>query len=131
MLFFLVGLLPDPEDAFCPSPSHTYVWIIAAIFEVVIQTLTWDHAQRQIDVTIWALGTTRLFTLLGMFTIYHFFLGSPEPNVDETESLLNSNGLSNTSYGSKSMEDLPETTARKGGWIDYFIGFRLLFPHLW
>lgn len=52
----------------------------------------------------------------------------------ETERLLNgSNGPSYTStINGSSIETIGTSTeVKKGGWVDYLIGFRLLFPYIW
>jgi ATP-binding cassette, subfamily B, vacuolar membrane transporter HMT1/ACLQ len=58
----------------------------------------------------------------------HFF---GKVNKDETETLL-SNGSAEYGTTKKANSSAASTKApQRGGWVDYFIGFRILFPYLW
>ncbi|KAF2179235.1 putative transport protein [Zopfia rhizophila CBS 207.26] len=86
-----------------------------------------------------ALGGVRVVTLFCMAAIHaviQFDLFSPQTDSDETESLLHSNGNGHMVYGAASGKAFStlnkDTTSRQpAGWLDYFIGFQILFPYIW
>jgi hypothetical protein len=55
---------------------------------------------------------------------------SRKTNDLEQESLI---ATAQVDYGTnvKSSTNTSTTPQKRGGWLDYFIGFRILFPYLW
>ena len=130
-MYFVVGLLPDPEEQFNPSKSHLHAWIAAAIFETGILLSELKIGIPSRDIVQWYLGAVRLLAVACMIAVHVSTSHDKVPQTDEAESLLNG-----ASYGTIKL-DYPHCQAhaspqsRKAGWLDYFIGFRLLFPYTW
>jgi hypothetical protein len=135
-LYFLAGLLPDPDGPFEPSPSHFSAWILGAIFEVVLTTGTATSLSGPRTARI-ALGVLRVVILLAMAISYVFINWKPllsDGDLEASEGLLDSNGNGHVTYGvidGKPISSQQHAVRQKGGWLDYFIGFRILFPYIW
>ncbi|KAF1950195.1 hypothetical protein CC80DRAFT_529081 [Byssothecium circinans] len=133
LLYFIVGLLPDPEVSFHPSASHSRAWMIACVFELLLLATLWRTMGQEKPLVQWSLGITRLLCLFCMCTIFHWPRASTKANGEETESLLN--GSNGPSYRSIPVGAPPKFAerdiTRKSSWVDYLIGFRLLFPYIW
>jgi len=130
-MYFVVGLLPDPEEQFNPSTSHLRAWIAAAIFETGILLSTWKVGVPAIEIVQWYAGAVRLLTVACMIAAHISTSHDKVPQTNEAESLLNG-----TSYGTMKPDHSHSQAhaspqSRKAGWLDYFISFRLLFPYIW
>ncbi|ESU09382.1 hypothetical protein FGSG_03805 [Fusarium graminearum PH-1] len=141
LLYFLAGLLPDPEGPWNPNSSHLAAWCVAALAEIVIAAVL-SVVEPQLRVspnfvdTINILGSARVFVLalmIGSFTLREYKMKSLEPKSlpEERQGLLeNGNG---NGYGSvpPSAAEPRRTQVSGTGWLDYFAGFKVLFPYLW
>jgi ATP-binding cassette, subfamily B, vacuolar membrane transporter HMT1/ACLQ len=57
-----------------------------------------------------------------------------DSDLEASESLLGSNVNRHATYGVTDSKPMPlrqHSMKQKGGWLDYFIGFRILFPYIW
>ncbi|KFA55612.1 hypothetical protein S40293_09681 [Stachybotrys chartarum IBT 40293] len=145
-LYYLAGLLPDPEGPWTPEAPHAYAWITAVLVETVISSVFVStqpllRVPSDLIISLNALGWARIVVLVLMtgtllFREYRLRPTQPKSVPEERQSLLengNGNGAS-ASYGSvpASAAESPRRTQVSGtGWLDYFVGFRVLFPYLW
>jgi ABC-type transport system involved in Fe-S cluster assembly fused permease/ATPase subunit len=137
LLFFLAGLLPDPDGPWSPTASNCHAWIAGAMLEGVIIAL-FRTQQRYIKVdpklrdALIGLGIARIATLVVMIALVvrrHYALRSSRlsSTSGERQGLLeNGNGhAAPRAKGGKPRD--PQSS----GWLDYIAGFRVLFPYLW
>lgn len=133
LLYFLAGLLPDPDGPWTPTSSHCHAWIVGALIEGLILALFMTQRQH-IDVpaallnTLVGLGIARITTLAFMIAIIirrHYAvrssLSSSTPG--ERQGLLEN--------GQGPPKPTKRRDAQETGWLDYIAGFRVLFPYLW
>ncbi|KAH6954357.1 hypothetical protein DER45DRAFT_540496 [Fusarium avenaceum] len=144
LLYFVAGLLPDPEGPWNPNGSHLSAWCVGALAEIVIAAV-FSSAEPRLRVspgfvdTINILGSARVFVLalmIGAFGLREYKLKSLEPKSvpEERQSLLENGNGAAESYGSvppTTPEPARRTQVSGTGWLDYFAGFRVLFPYLW
>ncbi|RGP81237.1 ATP-binding subfamily b [Fusarium longipes] len=143
LLYFLAGLLPDPEGPWNPNGAHLSAWCVAALAEIVISAVL-SAVEPRLRVssgfvdTINILGSARVFVLalmIGSFTLIEYKLKALEPkSLPEEQQGLLENGNGNTEgYGSvqPSAAEPRRTQVSGTGWLDYFAGFKVLFPYLW
>ena len=136
LLFFLAGLLPDPDGPWSPTVSNCHSWIAGALLEGVILAL-FGTQQRYIDLpaklldTLIGLGIARiaiLVLMIGLVVRRQYALRSSllRSTAGERQGLLeNGNGHATSRDGKKPRD------AQNAGWLDYMAGFRVLFPYLW
>ncbi|EAQ84125.1 hypothetical protein CHGG_10529 [Chaetomium globosum CBS 148.51] len=137
LLFFLAGLLPNPDGPWSPTASNCHSWVAAAMLEGVIIAL-FGTQQRYIKVhpklrdALIGLGIARIATLvvmIGFVVRRHYSLRSSRlsSTTGERQGLLeNGNGhAAPRGKGGKPRD--PQSS----GWFDYIAGFRVLFPYLW
>jgi ABC-type transport system involved in Fe-S cluster assembly fused permease/ATPase subunit len=135
LLFFLAGLLPNPDGPWSPTASNCHSWIAGAMLEGVIIAL-FGTQQRYINLqpklrdALIGLGIARITTLvvmIGLMVRRHYALRSSllSSTTGERQGLLE-NGNGHAAPGGKKPRD-PQSS----GWFDYFAGFRVLFPYLW
>lgn len=141
ILYFLAGLLPDPDGPWTPTISHCFAWVVGVFLEVVIASVLMSQ-QSQICVSIGLLNSLLVLSLarivlLGIMAsllIYSEYglKGPKQGSESEGQSLLE-NGNGSNGYGSDSSKQKPKKLrdAQSAGWFDYFAGFRVLFPYLW
>lgn len=145
-MYYLAGLLPDPEGPWTPEAPHAYAWVTGAFVETVISSVFVStqpllRVPSDLIIGLNALGWARIVVLVLMtgtliFREYRLRPNKPSSVPEERQSLLengNGNGASAT-YGSvpASAAASPRRTQVSGtGWLDYFVGFRVLFPYLW
>lgn len=148
LLYFLAGLLPNPDGPWSPDASHGHAWITAMLLEAVIAAV-FKTQQRSIRVPahildeLFALGIARIVVLLVMTAILvrrHYALRSSTAasTPEEREGLLENgqgpvggyNGVHGHGPPSKPAARKPRD-AQSSGWFDYIAGFRVLFPYLW
>ncbi|KAF2276637.1 uncharacterized protein EI97DRAFT_432879 [Westerdykella ornata] len=133
-LYFAAGLLPSPDGPFHPSAAHCYTWITAATMEGAVLTLSLKFDIVAFGLVQSILASLRIAVLLCMSGIHLYLQIDVTLNwneASETEALLNTNS---EGYGTSNKPSSVSHTAPKreqGGWLDYFIGFRILFPYLW
>lgn len=137
LLFFLAGLLPNPDGPWSPTASNCHAWIAGAMLEGVIISL-FGTQQRYIKVgpklrdTLISLGIARIATLVVMIALVvrrHYALRSSRlsSTSGERQGLLE-NGNGHAAPGAK---DRKPRDPQSSGWLDYIAGFRVLFPYLW
>lgn len=141
LLYFLAGLLPDPDGPWTPTASHCFTWVAGVLFEVVIVSI-FISQQHQIRVTLgllyslFGLSLGRIVVLGIMITLLicrdYKSKGPEQGSGSERQSLLE-DGNGPNGYGSDSSKHKPKKPrdAQNAGWFDYFAGFRVLFPYLW
>ncbi|KAK4209309.1 putative abc heavy metal transporter [Rhypophila decipiens] len=134
LLFFLAGLLPDPDGPWSPTASHCHAWIAGIFLEGLIAALFFME-QESIDVsprlldTLWGLGLARIALLLVMtgLLIYRQYAlrasASSSTPAERTGLLENGNGAVSAPKKKRDAQD--------SGWFDYIAGFKILFPYLW
>ncbi|TDZ15241.1 ABC transporter aclQ [Colletotrichum orbiculare MAFF 240422] len=145
-LYFLAGLLPDPEGPWVPTACHAYAWGVAVLFEVVVAALffteqSYLRISHEVLDSLSALGFARIAILMlmsGTLALREYRLrpSTPRSDPEERQSLLgNGNGNpSNAHYGgvpSHRPAGPPRQQVQGTGWLDYFAGFKVLFPYLW
>jgi ABC-type transport system involved in Fe-S cluster assembly fused permease/ATPase subunit len=143
LLYFLAGLLPDPEGPWNPNGAHLAAWCVAALAEIVIAAVL-SAVEPQLRVspdfvdTSNILGSARVFMLalmIGSLTIREYKVKALEPKSlpEERQGLLENGNGNAQGYGSvpPSATEPRRTQVSGTGWLDYFAGFKVLFPYLW
>ncbi|KAI1432865.1 P-loop containing nucleoside triphosphate hydrolase protein [Xylaria sp. CBS 124048] len=145
LLYFLTGLLPDPDGPWTPTVSHCYAWVIGAFIEIVIAAVC--HSQQKlISVPSWllddllALAAARVVVLLVMISLvirreYELKRAESGTASERRPLLENGGGPANGYGGTAAVSGKPAAKkARdpsKSNWFDYIAGTRVLFPYLW
>ena len=136
LLYFVAGLLPDPDGPWTPTISHCHAWVTAVAIEAVIATL-FITERRFIDVpsnlldALFGLGMARIIVFVAMIALltwrqYAIRSSLASSTAGERQGLLeNGNGRSPAGPPGKRRD------AQDSGWLDYIAGFRVLFPYLW
>jgi hypothetical protein len=109
--------------------------MLGSIFEVVF-TVFKSYSSSGSGVLWIGLGAGRITTLIAMVISHAIIYWQPYHDNDPEayENLLGNGDSNNTQYGAVSNEQPADEAAAprpKGGWLDYFIGFRILFPYIW
>lgn len=146
LLFFTAGLLPDPEGPFTPKLSNLFAWLSCMMLDVSalvvihqsshVREATSGSAESHAALVIARNVVLGSMACLFLLTRRHS-LGDDEWESEESGPLLSSgNAASKDSYGAAKSGATATARERKGdaqstGWVDYFIGFRVLFPYLW
>ncbi|RSL87084.1 hypothetical protein CEP51_002450 [Fusarium floridanum] len=143
LLYFFAGLLPDPEGPWSPSSAHGYAWLAGALLEFVIAGIFSSEkallrsSSTFLDILI-ILGLSRIaifILMMGSLILREYKLRPPQPKSapEERQSLLENGNGSSSNYGSVPPAPAPvkRTQVSGTGWLDYFAGFRVLFPYLW
>ncbi|UPK92891.1 hypothetical protein LCI18_003826 [Fusarium solani-melongenae] len=143
LLYFFAGLLPDPEGPWSPSSAHCYAWLAGALLETVIAGIFYSEksllrsSSTFLEILI-ILGLSRIavfILMMGSLVLREFKLRPPQPKSapEERQSLLENGNGSSSNYGSVPAPATPakRTQVSGTGWLDYFAGFRVLFPYLW
>lgn len=141
LLYFLAGLLPDPDGPWTPTTSHCLAWVVGVLLEVVIASVFMSQ-QHRIHVplglldSLFGLSSARIVILgmmIALLICREYGLKVPKQGSGSERQSLLENGNSPNGYGS----DIPKQKSKKprdaqsAGWFDYFAGFRVLFPYLW
>ncbi|KNB19664.1 ATP-binding cassette, subfamily B [Fusarium oxysporum f. sp. lycopersici 4287] len=143
LLYYVAGLLPDPEGPWNPNSAHLSAWCVGALAEIVIAAAL-SAVEPKLRVspgfvdTLNILGAARVLVLafmIGALGLREYKTKALEPKSlpEERRGLLeNGNGAAD-GYGSvQPTAAEPRRTQVSGtGWLDYFAGFRVLFPYLW
>jgi hypothetical protein len=144
LLYYLAGLLPDPEGPWTPGTAHGTAWLTGALLEAVIAAV-FASEQPSIRVTASFIDTLNLLAyvriavlLLMMATLavkkFQLRRINRASLPEERQSLLeNGNGPSGNYNAVPASAPAPakRTQVAGSGWLDYFAGFRVLFPYLW
>ena len=139
-----MGIAPDPDGPYTISWAHSSIWILALIYELGLLVLFGDHQNRvrskvfgSVQIT---LGVARSFVLLVLAIAYYVLQRYTTEHQDweceEREQLMPNGQPPSTEYGSlkpnQQVNVQPKVEdAQSLGWMDYFIGFRVLLPYLW
>ncbi|KAF3766483.1 hypothetical protein M406DRAFT_277382 [Cryphonectria parasitica EP155] len=145
LLYFLAGLLPNPDGPWSPTASNCHSWITGIILEAVIAAV-FRTEQHSIHVPshlldeLFGVGIARILLLLVMTLslvrrYYAVKSVASQSTADERQGLLeNGQGPAGGYDGAHTHAPTPPA-AKPGdmnkGWFDYFAGFRVLFPYLW
>ncbi|KIM93402.1 hypothetical protein OIDMADRAFT_35892 [Oidiodendron maius Zn] len=140
LLYFLAGLLPDPDGPWTPTTSHCFAWVVGVLLECVVASVFMSQ-QHRIHVplglldSLFGLSLARIVILgimIALLICREYELKGKRGPESERQSLLE-NGNSPNGYGSDSYKQKPKKPrdAQSAGWFDYFAGFRVLFPYLW
>jgi len=140
LLYFLAGLLPDPDGPWTPTTSHCFAWLAGLILEIFVASVL--ICQRQhINVplglldSLFGLSLARI-VILGIMIVLlicrEYGFKGPEKGLESEQQSLLENGNGSNGYGSDSSKRKPmkPRDAQSAGWFDYFAGFRVLFPYL-
>ena len=145
-LIFAAGLLPDPDSSFHPSIPNFYTWVIALVFELsilafrVANVASYLGEASSLEGAETALGTLRALLLVMMSVVFmsagHRLHDMIESNSYERGSLISNRNPEPQQYGGTDGKAINKTNsvaadAQSSGWLDYFIGFRVLFPYIW
>jgi ATP-binding cassette, subfamily B, vacuolar membrane transporter HMT1/ACLQ len=145
LLYYIGGLLPDPDGPWSPTVPHGSSWGAGIFAEALIGAVLYS-AQEKIPLpkslidTLFGLGMSRILTLLLMIALLvrrQYRLRPERGSGDERQSLLeNGNGAAANGYGGTNGTTPghpapPDRQMHNVGWLDYFAGFKVLFPYLW
>jgi ATP-binding cassette, subfamily B, vacuolar membrane transporter HMT1/ACLQ len=141
LLYFLAGLLPDPDGPWTPTASHCFAWVVGALFEVVI-AIVFMSQQHQIHVplgfldSLFGLSSARVVILgimIALLICREYQVKSPKQGLESERQSLLENGNGPDGYGSDGSKQKIKKPrdAQSAGWFDYFAGFQVLFPYLW
>ncbi|KAH7146163.1 hypothetical protein EDB81DRAFT_947200 [Dactylonectria macrodidyma] len=145
LLYFLAGLLPDPEGPWVPGSAHCFAWVAGALAEAVIAAvLSTVHPSLSVSkgfihiINILAFSRIAILVLMvGILTLgeYKVRISQPKAVPEERQSLLENGNGSSGNYGSvpnnTHVTQARRTQVSGTGWLDYIAGFRVLFPYLW
>ncbi|CAI6334304.1 unnamed protein product [Periconia digitata] len=140
-LFYLAGLLPDPDERYTASIVNRNMWLISTLYEVLWLAHGWKQTYGEIsDNNAWhtasaVVATVRILILVGISAL--FIVTNQRKNQDwstqdngERQPLLGNgsqvNGANGKTTSTKRSGDAQTTT-----WTDYLLGFKALFPFLW
>lgn len=113
------------------------MWILAICFEVVILVIIGNargNSNYSVDLeagelAVGALRTLLLVLMTGCFLVGHNNYHSLRSTSVEREALLG-NGHAQAQQKPNSDRHISKD-AQSTGWLDYFIGFKKLFPYVW
>ncbi|KAG8162905.1 hypothetical protein KVR01_007383 [Diaporthe batatas] len=154
LLYFLAGLLPDPEGPWSPVAANGHAWVAGVLLEAVITAVlkTQQPAiglSRDVTDTLLSLGLARIVLLVVMISLmalrqYKLRPSEPQSAPEEQQSLLGNGqgpvadygGAHGHGHGHGHMPAIKPASGKPPGvqgtgWLDYFAGFRVLFPYLW
>lgn len=152
LLYFLAGLLPDPEGPWSPVAANGHAWVTGVLLEAVITAVlkTQQPAiglSRDVVDTLLSLGLARIAVLVIMISLmalrqYKLRASDSQSGPEERQSLLGNGQGPVADYGGAhghAHGHMPAIKPASGkppgvqgtGWLDYFAGFRILFPYLW
>ena len=146
LLYFVAGLLPDPDGPFTPTTCNRWTWFLAAFFEVMLvgldrpSKIQIEHTMH-LDYAAIALHVFRITLLISMCAL-HALSQRPKPTQlvtdDAYQPLLGAESEHQPSIRNGNPKKASATSrtsinqdAQAAGWVDYFVGFSLLFPYIW
>lgn len=149
LLYFLAGLLPDPEGPWSPVAANGHGWVAGVLLEAVIAAVLKTQQpviglSRDVVDTLLSLALARLVVLvvmIGLMVLREYKLNRSSESQsapEERQSLLGNGSGPVPDYGG-AHPHMPAIKPASGkppgvqgtGWLDYFAGFRVLFPYLW
>lgn len=149
LLYFLAGLLPDPEGPWSPVAANGHGWVAGVLLEAVIAAVLKTQQpviglSRDVVDTLLSLALARLVVLvvmIGLMVLREYKLNRSSESqsaLEERQSLLGNGSGPVPDYGG-AHPHMPAIKPASGkppgvqgtGWLDYFAGFRVLFPYLW
>ncbi|TRX95056.1 hypothetical protein FHL15_004141 [Xylaria flabelliformis] len=145
LLYFLAGLLPDPDGPWTPTVPHAFAWGVGILVEAVIAAVFMSQHQV-IDAplgllnSLFGLAMARIILFLIMISLVvrrESVLRKAESGTTSERRPLLENGDGPTNgYGgttnTSAKPNAPKTRdPSKSNWFDYFAGTRVLFPYLW
>lgn len=149
LLYFLAGLLPDPDGPWSPSVPHGYAWLVGLMVDVVINSVLLSEHEliplpKPLVDALFSLGVGRVAVyglMLVLLARRQHLLRPERGSVAEGRSLLENGdgptngygGANGHGHGHAAAHGPPKKgrDAQSSGWFDYFAGFRILFPYLW
>ncbi|KAH9884246.1 P-loop containing nucleoside triphosphate hydrolase protein [Xylariomycetidae sp. FL2044] len=144
LLYFFAGLLPDPDGPWSPSVSHCHAWVISALFDVALAAVFISQSHifrvpRELMESLFGLALARVIVLVlmtGLLCRREYKLRPEKASTSERQSLLENgdgpaNGYGNAASDRQKPAPPKSRDPQKSGWLDYFAGFRVLFPYLW
>ncbi|KAI8955655.1 hypothetical protein F4801DRAFT_528515 [Xylaria longipes] len=145
LLYFLAGLLPDPDGPWTPTVSHAFAWAVGILVEAVIAAVFASqhrviNAPLELLNPLFGLAMARIALFLAMISLVvrrESKLREAQPGTTSERRPLLENGDGPTNgYGGTITSAAKPTTPRsrdpsKSNWFDYFAGTRVLFPYLW
>ncbi|KAI0508619.1 heavy metal tolerance protein [Xylaria bambusicola] len=148
-LFYIAGVLPDPDNPFTATQVSFHTWIVSLLNESI-----WIIAYfsvRDSDITLspiskWeiieiVLGSSRIAILSGLVWIYWRISKWRYNDQRESRALLGPSSITHAENGVTS--HYGSTSGSTGGisgrdgdaqtttWLDYLVGFRKILPFLW
>ncbi|OCL06616.1 putative transport protein [Glonium stellatum] len=147
-MYYISGLLPDPDIPYTPTNAHCHMWLVSLGFEIAWLTLAFAtvpvkaFVENYMDAVQITLSVSRCAILACMVSIY-WWSAIPKEKIDdsdeeERQGLLSSNNNSSnsTEYGTphaklKGVAHPRTGDAQTTTYLDYIIGFSKLFPFLW
>jgi hypothetical protein len=75
-----------------------------------------------------------LLLMISTYAAARWDRGAKTMDSEDTENLLGSGHTGPNDYGAINCNDKPvpqHASKPKAGWLEYFIGFRVLFPYIW
>ena len=133
MVYFGVGLLPDPDGPFTPGIPNFHTWLVAIVFEILIVIVSNNSASSRKDIYITiGSGALRILLLLSMVTLFIIRQRKVRRYVSGTDSerqYLVEDSAFSRNYGVSAMQE--KLAGQPVGWINYFYGFSKLFPYIW
>lgn len=148
-LFYLAGLLPDPDETYTVNLVNRNMWIMSAFYEIAWLAHGWtvlttnSNAGNVWHTALAVVAVVRVLVLLCMSVlfvgIYHWrSWGQSSPDGGERQNLIGdgsptygTTNYSNGSIGAKASSPKRAGDAQTTTWLDYVIGFKSLFPFLW
>ncbi|RYC63395.1 hypothetical protein CHU98_g2823 [Xylaria longipes] len=144
LLYFLAGLLPDPDGPWTPTVSHAFAWAVGILVEAVIAAVFASqhrviNAPLELLNPLFGLAMARIALFLAMISLVvrrESKLREAQPGTTSERRPLLENGDGPTNgYGGTITSAAKPTTPRsrdpsKSNWFDYFAGTRVLFPYL-
>ncbi|KAI0975284.1 hypothetical protein F4678DRAFT_419844 [Xylaria arbuscula] len=144
LLYFLTGLLPDPDGPWTPSISHSFAWGVAILVEAVIAAVfksqhQFIEAPLGLLDSLFGLALGRIALFLVMISLVlrreHELKKADPGTASERRPLLENGDGPTNGYGGTTHVAKPEAKKQrdpsKSNWFDYLAGTRVLFPYLW
>ncbi len=122
-----------------------HIWIIAVLFELSLLVANHDDktsiVATNLDTVQMALRVSRAAILVMMTAVFihaqRECSDDTEANCEEQQRLVRDEDRVPQSYGglqnsqTLAVKEQKKPDAQSFGWLDYFIGFRVLFPYIW
>ncbi|KAG9230913.1 P-loop containing nucleoside triphosphate hydrolase protein [Amylocarpus encephaloides] len=130
-VYFGSGLLPDPDGPFSPEYPQFHAWMVAISFEILTLVLSGMYTTYDRLATVLAafslLRLVLMVTMVGLFANQNRARWRLTAFDVEREALLGGDSITEVNMTCKS----PGFKGTPVGWLEYFYGFRRLFPYIW